>query len=1809
MISVLYVDDEPDLLELAQLFLEQSGTFQVTTSTSAQDILDSGKIHSYEVIISDYQMPGLDGIGFLKAVRERYTDLPFILFTGRGREEVVIQALNHGADFYIQKGGDPRAQFAELANKIQYAVSRKRAEKELQRKNDELNASYEQIAANEEELRQQLDELTAKQEALKDSEERFRAFTENVPDLTTIADINGKYTYVSPSIQRITGQDAGDLLGEKVAGREALFGIFSEDAEIVTKSGRAAIQSPGETVPVPAFRVRDFKGGTAFIEGSITYLPHVNGIRGLLFHGRDISDRIHAEEALLRKNDELNASYEQLTASEEELRGQYEELAWSSRMLRENEEKFRSLFEKTHDALVLFTNDGCVDCNQQALELFGFSSKEEFLGLRPADISPPFQPGGRDSEAEVAARIRTVTEKGVDNFEWTLQRKDKSTFLADVLLSAFTLDGQQVFLSSIRDISERRRMEDELRLLKISVERSSDEVFWVDFTGTILYVNDSASHITGYSREELLAMKIFELDPDFPPEVWGQSIADLRERKTQFITTRHRCKDGTIIDVEVVAVYVNKDDREYSFAFVRDITRRRVAERERQDTIAFLNALIDQNPHSMWVSDTNGFLIRMNSACSRLLRSTEQELVGKYNIFQDPVLEEQGYLPLVRSVFEEGKVVSFPLVYDSSRLCNLPLKETVSLALEVTIFPIKDAAGTFTNAVIIHNDITERKRAEQVLAESEEKYRSLVELSPVAVVLHREGKAVYASPEAVRLLGFQRDEDFIGREVFPFIHPDDQAMALEHFRIMREEGKTVPLVEERLIRADGETITVEITAKPIQYQDLPTVLVAFRDITRRKRAEQVLAESEERYRTLVNSSFDGIAIHQNGILVFVNQTAARILGETAPSVFIGKPAIDIIYPEDRAHIAERIRQSPEKPLALIHERFLRTDGSSVDVDVATTPCTWQGRPATYVTFRDISEQKRAMDALRESEEKFRTLVETSSDFIWEVDEAGKYTYISPKIRDMLGYRPEEVLGKTPFDLMPPDEAHHVAAEFLKFVQAQQPFAGLVNANLHKDGSTVFLETSGAPWFAKDGSFAGYRGVDRNITLRKQAEDSLFTSQQMLQAVLDAIPQRVFWKDRNSVYLGCNKPLSQDAGYSDPAEIVGKTDYDTAYRETAEIYRADDRKVMETGQARINYEEPQERADGSKAWLRTSKVPLYDKNGGVIGVLGTYEDITEKKRNEDALRESEEKFRTIVENASEAIAIVQDWRIVFINRRGTDILGTGAADLEGQLFMEHVWPDDRDLLRTHHSARVAGESVPDTYDFRIIGAGGRPVWVSNSTAEIAWRGKPATLSLMTDITERKFAEAALRESEETFRRVIEGAPEAIYIASESKFVYLNPAALRLFGAESGGQLIGTPFLDRIHPRFHEAIRERVNNLYDNVIATPPLEEVYLQLDGTEIAVEVTAVPFRYMGRKVALVFVWNITDRKKAEKERRESEEKYRRILENIQDAYFQTDNNGNLTMANLSAARMFGYSSPEEMIGLPATVLYDNPQQRQDMLQKLQEHGKLSDFSGTSRRKDGTAFWTSLSVRLITCADGTVIGTEGIVRDMSERKSLEQAIQEANRKLNLLNNITRHDINNQLAVLRGYAQLAEMTDADPVITDFMQKIENAADTITRQIEFTKNYQDLAINTPAWFRLDEIISLAGRREVTFSNTCRTLEIFADPMLERVFFNLFDNAIRHGERVTQIGVRCERAPDGLVIIIEDDGVGIAPEDKEKIFEKGVGKNTGYGLFLSREILAITGITIRETGYTGVGARFEITVPKDMWRTNATGPQDSS
>jgi signal transduction histidine kinase len=253
-------------------------------------------------------------------------------------------------------------------------------------------------------------------------------------------------------------------------------------------------------------------------------------------------------------------------------------------------------------------------------------------------------------------------------------------------------------------------------------------------------------------------------------------------------------------------------------------------------------------------------------------------------------------------------------------------------------------------------------------------------------------------------------------------------------------------------------------------------------------------------------------------------------------------------------------------------------------------------------------------------------------------------------------------------------------------------------------------------------------------------------------------------------------------------------------------------------------------------------------------------------------------------------------------------------------------------------------------------------------------------------------------------------------------------------------------------------------------------------------------------------------------------------------------------------------------------------------------------------RGDGEVRHIEMCVGVTKDAKCRTIKTHGVNQDITVRKRAEEALRLANHRLNLLSSITRHDINNKITATLGYLKLAEMKSSDPTLDAYLGKMESAITEIQSQIGFTRIYQDLGSKEPRWIALDTVMPRSHvPAMITLNAEVHGVEVFADPMLEKVFFNLLDNSIRHGEQVTEIRVASQKSGDDLLVIWEDNGIGVAADEKERIFERGFGKNTGLGMFLVREILSLTDITIKETGELGKGARFEICIPNKKYRFN--------
>ncbi|MGB8891727.1 MAG: PAS domain-containing sensor histidine kinase, partial [Methanoregula sp.] len=350
-------------------------------------------------------------------------------------------------------------------------------------------------------------------------------------------------------------------------------------------------------------------------------------------------------------------------------------------------------------------------------------------------------------------------------------------------------------------------------------------------------------------------------------------------------------------------------------------------------------------------------------------------------------------------------------------------------------------------------------------------------------------------------------------------------------------------------------------------------------------------------------------------------------------------------------------------------------------------------------------------------------------------------------------------------------------------------------------------------------------------------------------------------------------------------------------------------------------------------------------------------------------------------------------------------------------------------------------------------------------------------------------------------------------------------------------------------------------------------------------------------------VIDVTERLKLEDALKESEEKYRALTENTPDILFSTDMNGIITYASPQIAK-YGFLE-DDVMGKPFHI-FVHPSDVHDVESNLsRELKENAQFVSRFRILDkwGITNWFEEKSSLRLDISGKPIGIYGILRDITERKKVEDAIEIANKKLNLMNQITRHDIINTITGVLGCLDMAKSTTEPEMKEQLLDDIRELTRVIQRHITFTREYQEVGVHLPQWQNVNDLIDKTiknfTKSGIIFQSDFENIEVYADPLLEKVFYNLVDNAIRYGKKLTTIAIYPKISDTDFSLIFEDNGVGVEPDMKREIFKRGVGKNTGMGLFLTAEILAITGISIEEAGTYGKGACFEIRIPAGYWR----------
>ena len=648
---------------------------------------------------------------------------------------------------------------------------------------------------------------------------------------------------------------------------------------------------------------------------------------------------------------------------------------------------------------------------------------------------------------------------------------------------------------------------------------------------------------------------------------------------------------------------------------------------------------------------------------------------------------------------------------------------------------------------------------------------------------------------------------------------------------------------------------------------------------------------------------------------------------------------------------------------------------------------------------------------------------------------------------------------------------------------------------------------------------------------------------------------------------------------------------------------------------------QKRKDGTEIDMEMTAIALKNRHDRVTGYVGVFRDIAERIKARNEKEHSFSLLKATLESTADGIQVIDiDGRMTAHNDKFLEMWG-----IQPEMTAQGKEPDMLGIVVRQVRDPVGFTSVIDRLKFqsshishddvelldgRIFERYSRPQKLAEKVVGRVWSYR--------DVTKRRRAEERLRDSEEMLRSILNYSPDAInLIDMDGTIVECNPKALELTGLTRKDEIIGHNMLEAISPEERECMMENIKELIAAGNANR-LEYTLVKSNGQPYFAEVTSWAVKdKMGDPALLVSMTkDITDRKKAEEDLKKSQDRLLAAQHIAHFGYWEYEMATDKLYLSDEVFEMLGYQPQSFEATFTKFIQHVHPDERMLVKGVFLESANMireTDAEFRALKADGTEIWLYDRSKPVLDNYGRPKMLIGTLADITERKRIESNIQLSNRKLNLLGAVTRHDVLNMLTVLMGNIELASTITTDERTKKYLNRSKDAANVIQKQMEYTRSYEKLGSKGSDWINVSKVLRF-NMPHLNLNGTkvnmeIGDLELYADNMLDKALSNLMENAVRHGEKVKNITIRSHEDGCDLRLYVEDDGVGIAEDEKELIFRRGYGKHTGLGLNLTREILGITGMTIREVGVPGEGAHFEISVPSGKFRFHGTEMTETS
>ncbi len=908
----------------------------------------------------------------------------------------------------------------------------------------------------------------------------------------------------------------------------------------------------------------------------------------------------------------------------------------------------------------------------------------------------------------------------------------------------------------------------------------------------------------------------------------------------------------------------------------------------------------------------------------------------------------------------------------------------------------------------------DKSRLLLALDESERSYRLLAEnATDVIWTVDTDLNITYISPSVTRVLGY-RPEELMGKpfqEIFPresletIARLQAEDRAAESRQTGSISGRTLDI---ELLPRDGLPIWVEAVTAPIRDQAgrVSGFQGACREVTERRKAQAALAASEERFRTMFQKSPIGVVIYDShGAPQEVNQACMDIFGLSRDAALKGPSLLN--YPNLPEGEKKRLRAGGTMVFeTLVDLEAARQAGlysparqGTVFVRLVAAPLgqAEDGSPGGYLSLvEDITGRKQMEEALRVSEERLRQVTENMLDAVSLLDKDGVVRYASPSHERIVGYKPEEMVGKPALDLIHPDDIETLVASLQGM--GESGVSGVQYRFRHRDGHYVRGEACAKPLLDSAGNVTGYVIASRDVTERREAEEALQRQERFFRAVTENSTDGILVAGRDG-----------KVKYESPGalRLLGLSRDRTGLSVMAPIH-PDDLPAAAEVLSRVLSGQPARvemrarHVDGSWRTIDANLVNLLD-DPAVEGIVVNMRDITESKKAREALLASEEKNRLLVENANEAIAVVQDGVVKFGNPKLMELGGYTMEELASRPFIEMVHPDDRQQVAEYHLRRMRGEEVPSAYELRTITKSGDVRWSELKGTMFEWEGRPAAMALMHDVTGRKLAEERLRHEEQLFRMLTECSQDLVVLVNTDGTIrYESPAGEHLLGFKPEERM-GASVFERVHPDDAALVMAAFARLRDHPEAPPERNEIHLRhKDGSWRTLDaVASVIARDGGVEGVMINVRDVTDRKRAEEALREAKEYAENLIRTANVLVVQVDIEGRATLLNEAGEKITGYTQAE-VLGkrwFDLLVPEDRYPHIWEAFRAFKAGGPLQEtYESPLITKSGEERIISLKNNLLI-QNGQVAGVLSFGMDVTEHRRAEENLRQAHAEL------------------------------------------------------------------------------------------------------------------------------------------------------------------------------------------------------------------